>query len=102
MWIVDLANEKLGAPDVVRSNRSAMGNAVAQYADARYRDRLSRHVSSRRNKYFGRPRHNASIRNLRRTVCERRSALPRTQRIKIARRFLPRELFSADVSQVRR
>src|SRR5678815_4980163 len=45
MWIVDPANEELGAPDVVRSNRSAMGNDIAQHADARYLDRLSRHVS---------------------------------------------------------
>ena len=102
MSIVDPADEKLGAPDVVRSNRSAMGNAVAQHADARYRDGLSRHVSSRRNEYFRRPRHNASIRNFRRTVYRSRDTLPRAQRIKIARRFLSRKLFSADLSQVRR
>jgi len=102
MWIVDPANEELGAPDVVGPNRAAMGNALAQHADARYRDCLSRHVSSRRNKYFGRPRHNASLRNLRRTVYSSRGTLRRTQCIRIARRFLSRKLFSADLSQVRR
>src|SRR6266487_4317657 len=93
MSTVDPANEKLGAPDVVRSNRSAMGNAIAQHADARYCDRLSRHVSPGRNKYFGRPRHNAPVRDFRRTIYSRRSILPRTQRIKITGLFLRQKLF---------
>src|SRR4026208_1251775 len=102
MWSVDPADEKLGAPDVVGSNRSALGDAVTQYAHARYCDGLSRDVSSGRNKYFGRPRHNTSIRDFRRPIHRSRKTLPRAQPIKIARSFLPRKLFSADLSQVRR
>ena len=54
--------------DVVRSNRSAVGDAITQHAGTRYCNRLSRHVSSGRNKYFRRPRHNAAIRDFRRTI----------------------------------
>src|SRR5215470_16969598 len=78
-----------------------MGDAFAEYADARYCDSLSRHVSSGRNKYFRRPWHNAPVRDFRRTVYSSRILLQRAQRTEITRRFFSRELFPADFSEVR-
>src|SRR5439155_953609 len=47
MSIVDLADEKLGARDVVRSNRTALGDALTEHADTRHRDGLPWNVFAR-------------------------------------------------------
>src|SRR6266498_5318943 len=97
---VNLTNEKLAAPDVVRSNWTSMVNAVAKYANARYGNRLSWNVLAGRHKYLRRPRHDAAIRNLWRAIHRNGSALSRAQQSETAGRFLPRELFPANFSQV--
>src|SRR5262249_61234484 len=94
-------DEKLETCDVVRSNRTALGDAVAEHADARYGDGLSGNVSARRNKYFRRARHHATVRNFRRAVRRRRSSLPGAEQLKTPGRVLSRKLFSANVQQIR-
>src|SRR6266571_8728081 len=101
MSIVDLADEELETPDVVRPNRSAVGHAITQHADAGLLDGVSRNVSVRGHKYFRRSRHNAAIRNFRRAIHRCGKALQRTGRVKPAWRFLSRKLFPTDLSQVR-
>src|SRR5438105_649604 len=101
MSIVDLADEKLGARDVVRPNRIALGDAVAEHADARHGDRLSGNVFDGRDKYLRRPRHDATIRSFRRAIYRRGKALPGAERLETTRSVLSRELFSAGVSEVR-
>src|SRR6266446_5686688 len=97
MSIVDLTDEKLGAPDVVRSNRTSMGNAVAKHADPRDGDGLSRNVFARRNEHFGRPWHDATLRNFRSAVYRRGKTVSRTQSFETAGCILSRKLFSTDV-----
>src|SRR5437763_14313500 len=97
MSIVDLTDEKLGTRDVVRSNRTALGNAITKHADARHRDGLPGNVFARRNEYFRRPRHDKAVRNFRRALHRRRETLSRTKRSETAGRFLSGKLFSADV-----
>src|SRR6266542_6974392 len=101
MPVVNLTNEKLAAPDVVRSNWTSMANAVAKYANARCGNRLSWNVLARRHKHLRRQRHDAAIRNLWRAIHQNGIALSRTQPFETTGRFLPRELFPANFSQVR-
>src|SRR5438132_12304854 len=101
MSIVDLADEKLGARDVVRPNRIAVGDAVAEHADARHGDRLSGNVFDGRDKHFRGPRHHAAVRSFRRAVYRPGKTLPGAERFETARGVLSRELFSADVSEIR-
>jgi uncharacterized protein YbbC (DUF1343 family) len=58
-----LAEARLGSRDVVRRNWTAVGHAVAEHADARDRDCLSRHVSARRDKHFRRSWDDAAVRD---------------------------------------
>src|SRR6266487_2718769 len=101
MPVVNLTNEKLAAHDVVRSNRTSMANAVAKYADARYGNRVSWNVLARRHKHLRRSRHDTAIRNLWRAIHRNGIVLSRAQPSETAGRFLPRELFPANFSQVR-
>ena len=79
MSIVDLAVGWMGPRDVVRSNGTALGNAVAEYAHARHSHGLPWHVLTRRHRYFRRPGDDAPIRNVRRAVHRRGKSLSRTQ-----------------------
>src|SRR5882724_10097205 len=97
MSIVDLADEKLGTPDVVRSNRTSLGNAVAKHPHARNSDGLSGNVFGRRNEHFGRPWHDATLRNFRSAVYRRGKTVSRTQSFETAGCILSRKLFSTDV-----
>src|SRR6266566_166459 len=64
MPIVNLTNEKLAANDVVRSNWTSVANAVAEYADARYGNRVSWNVLARRHERLRRSRQDTAMRNL--------------------------------------
>ena len=101
MPIVNLTNEELAARDVVRSNWTSVANAVAEYADARYGNRVSWNVLARRHERLRRSRHDTAIRNLWRAIHRNGIGLSRAQSFEIAGRFLPRELFPANFSQVR-
>src|SRR5438094_5009371 len=79
-----------------------MGDAISKHADAGGSNRLSRNVSARGDKHFGRPWHDTTVRNFWRTVYRCADALSRAKPSEAAGRFFPRELFSADFSQVRR
>src|SRR2546429_543630 len=102
MSIVDLADEELETPDVVRPNRPAVGHAITQHADAGLRDGVSRNVSVRGHKYFRRSRHNAALRNFRRPVHRCREALQRIEQAEIAGRVLSGKLFSTNLPQIYR
>src|SRR5437660_7248933 len=97
MSIVDLADEKLGTRDVVRSSRTAMGDPITEHADARHRDGVPRNVFARRNEHFRGSRDHATVRNFRCTVYRRGITLPRAQQLETAGRFLSGKLFSTDV-----
>src|SRR6266576_790504 len=101
MPVVNLTHEKLAARDVVRSNRTSMADAVAKYADARYGNRVSWNVLAGRHKHLRRSRHDTTIRNLWRAIHRNGIGLSRAQPFETAGRCLPRELFPANVSQVR-
>src|SRR5438874_334034 len=97
MSIVGLADEKLGTRDVVRPNRTSLGHAVAEYADARNGNGLSGDVFARRNEHFRGPRDHATVRDFRRAFYRRGETLSRAEQSETAGRFLSRKLFSADV-----
>src|SRR5437870_8698457 len=98
MPVVNLTNEKLAANDVVRSNWTSVANAVAEYADARYGDRVSWNVLARRHERLRRSRHDTAIRNLWRAIHRNGIGSSRAQSFEIAGRFVPRELFPATFS----
>src|SRR5437588_8415767 len=97
MSIVDPADEKLGARDVVRPNWTSLGHAFAEHADARHGNGLSGNVFTRGDEHFRRPGYNKAVRNFRRTLHRRRNDLSRAERSETPQRVLSRKLFSADV-----
>lgn len=56
-----ITDAKLGSIDVVRSNRPALGDAIAQHAHTGHRDRLPRHVPAGSNQPVGRTRDNPAF-----------------------------------------
>src|SRR5262245_41107453 len=90
----------MGARDVVRPNRSFMGNAITQHAYARDRDSLPRHVSIRSHKYFRGAWHDATVRTFWRAIYRCGETLRRVKRLKVARHFLSRELFPANLPKI--
>src|SRR5260370_25599098 len=97
MRVVELAEEKLGARDVSRSNRTAMGDDVTEHADTRHRDGLPWNVFARRDEYFRGSRDDAAVRNFRRPVHRRRIVLSRAEQFETASRVFSGKLFSADI-----
>jgi len=87
---------------VVRPNWFVLGDALAEHAISRHRNRISWNVFTRRDEHLRRSRHDTPIRNLWRAVHRRGSVVPRPQQFKAFGRLLPRDLFPADFSQVRR
>ncbi len=61
----------MAARDVSRRCRGAVGDAVAEHADARHRDRLSGNRAVRGNERVGGPRDDAAVRTSRRAVGRR-------------------------------
>ena len=79
---------------------ACLGDALAQHADARYRDGLSGNVSARGDKYFRGPRNDATIRDFRRAVHRCGSVLSRDERRETSGRAFSRNVFPTDVPQV--
>ena len=73
------ADGGLDARHVFRRDRPAVGDAVAEHADARHRDRLSGHGAVRRHDAVGRARHDAAVRADRRAVDRRRTLCRRDE-----------------------
>ncbi len=68
------ADGELAARDVLRRHRSAVGDAVAEHADGRYRGRVSGHGAVRRHECLRGSRHDAAVRADWRAVGRCRSA----------------------------
>ena len=68
--------------------------------DARDRHSLPRHVSVRRHEYFRGTRHDATIRNFWCAIYRCGETLHRAKRLKVARRFLSRKLFPANLPKI--
>jgi hypothetical protein len=66
-----VADARMGTRDVVRRDGAAVGNAVAEYADARDRGGVCRDVSVRRHEHFRRTRNDATFRDLRGAIHRR-------------------------------
>ena len=71
----------------------ALGDALAEHADARHGHRLSRHGALRRHHAVGGPRHHAPLRADRRAVARRRPARRAHERGRAQGRALPRRDF---------
>ena len=73
----------------LRRDRAAVGDAVAEHADARQRDRLPGRGAVRRHEAVRRTRHDAAVRADRRAVDRRRAAGGCDERARAAGRALP-------------
>ena len=80
---------------------AAVGDAVAQHADARHRGRLSGHGAVRGDAALGRTRHDAAVRARRRAGHRGRALRPRDERAGPAGRRLPAGGVRADVPEAR-
>ena len=94
-------DEGLEAVDGLRRDRPALGDAVAEHADARHRVRLSRAVPGRGDQPVRGARHDAAVRDHRRAVPRRLSLGGAARPPASARRAIPAAVVPADVSQVR-
>ena len=88
------------APQTVRGrDRTALGDALTEHADARRRGRVSGHGPLRRHVALGRTRHDSPFRTGRRPVDRRRCLRGRDERARAARRVLQAGRVRPDVPE---
>ena len=92
---------RLAPRDVLGRDRPAVGDAVAQHADARHRHRLPGRRAVRGHAAVGRTRHDPAVRAARRAVDRRRAVRRAAERAGDRRGALPAGRLRADLPQAR-